>query len=155
MVRFFTGSEEQGYGTSTDEVWEAFGCSMSVLGALRRFQGRAKTRFPDETEVVKTIDMVIETLRDQHGGMDPDDFFDRWMHDRRNGRLNRLEDRLCFGPKVLRWCDRSKLNEEFYPLHPLRLFQPSLVVSKESIEEVNTSLKQWLQKQKVNQSTAS
>ncbi|PGH28547.1 hypothetical protein GX50_08718 [[Emmonsia] crescens] len=155
-IEIFTESTDQ---PSNSEITKAFGNAYDVIWRLGQCKTLFKRRSRPNTDAIRLVDEVLQALRDDHGGMSPEDLLRFWYERRcRMHRDRRIfatpEEKRAMVATWERWNDRDKLKERFWAFmsgEPGDDITPRRFLSEEHSLQIIQCLRDWLEKRKVGQ----
>lgn len=142
------------------DLWTAETNAIYVVHKLNFYRSALESHFPHHIDVVSLIDKALEALRDDHGGVVPENALGVW----RNRRSRLFTDRQIFTEpgerenmlKVYeRWKDLDRFKQKFWALYlsdddQLTVYwDPRL--SEKHILQLKQCLRDWLQERKAGQ----
>ncbi|KKZ68694.1 hypothetical protein EMCG_05729 [[Emmonsia] crescens] len=155
-IEFFTANTDQ---PSNSEITKAFGNAYDTIWALRECKTLFRRRTRLNADARRLVDEVLQALRDDHGGMFPQELLWFWYE----RRCRRIRDRRIFATpeekKAMvatweRWNDRDKLKEQFWafmPDEPGGDITSQRFLPDERTLQIIQCLRGWLEKRKTGQ----
>lgn len=154
VPKFLGVSEDEIPDPTEDEVKRACLNSFAVTASLDNFRYCLVREFPHRTDAVTLTDEMNDTLRQQHGGLCPEDFI-RGLFQRGVKYTYSREHKIAAKKVLERWSNRSGIDQEF---RIFRLFDYNWriesALNEALISDIASFMRQWLETQKVSAQTA-
>jgi hypothetical protein len=148
MFSFIGLSRNDGISDPTvGEVNRARHNAIMFSFALDRLRCAIDRReFPNRADAIAVVDMVTETLRQQHGGMYPNRFIEKVVFDSDFRCPSDPKQKIAMAKVLSRWGDRTRYDQEFGPM--VYTVEESKVGNETVILEKVSFMREWLQNQR-------